>query len=147
MTSIPAFLLLLILAAGPVWQTNFGQAQTEARSQHKQMLLYFSGSDWCGPCIKLKRDLFESDGFTQYTAQHLILIRADFPRAAKNQLPKEQIAHNELLAEKYNPEGVFPLTMLLDANGRVLKTWAGYPAGFTLQTLLHDLNTWRTTAD
>lgn len=108
------------------WSLDFDQAKTEASQSHKFILLNFSGSDWCAPCIKLKKDIFESDAFKAYAVDHLILVRADFPRLKKNQLDKAQVEKNEALAEKYNPQGKFPLTVLLDANGKVIKEWDGY---------------------
>ncbi|NBP68994.1 MAG: thioredoxin family protein, partial [Cytophagia bacterium] len=102
------------------------EAQTQARQEQKLILLNFSGSDWCAPCIKMKQEVFESAVFSDLAAQQLILVRADFPRSKKNQLSKEQIAHNEKLAERYNPEGKFPYTLLLRADGSIIKTWDGY---------------------
>ena len=69
----------------------------------------------------------ENDAFTDYAAAHLVLVRADFPRQKKNQLSKEQTQRNEALADKYNPEGKFPYTLLVDEHGKVLKTWDGFP--------------------
>lgn len=133
-------LLAFTTLSAPTWQLDFKQAQAEATASHKHILLNFSGSDWCGPCIKLKKDVFESEAFTNYAENRLVLVRADFPRAAKNQLSKPQTAHNEALAERYNPEGNFPFTVLTDANGKVLKTWKGYPAGMTPQAFLQELD-------
>ncbi len=118
--------LLLLLSAPAQWLSDFETAKTNAAADHKYILLNFSGSDWCAPCIKLKREVFESDAFAAIAEKKLILLRADFPRAKKNQLSKEQTKHNEALAEKYNPNGKFPLTVLLDANGKIIKEWDGY---------------------
>lgn len=136
--------LLLVLFTSfslvtPTWQFNFDRAKTEARQSHKLILLNFSGSDWCGPCIKLKKDVFESDAFGAYAADHLILVRADFPRQSKNQLDKQQTAHNEALAETYNRQGKFPFTVLLDAEGHVLKEWDGYPKSLTVSSFVSAL--------
>jgi thioredoxin-related protein len=125
----------------PGWQLNFDQAKVEARQSHKLILLNFSGSDWCGPCIKLKKDVFESSEFQAFAADHIILVRADFPRLTKNQLDAHQTAHNEALAETYNKQGKFPFTVLLDANGRVLQTWEGYPKGITPTSFIADIQT------
>ena len=110
----------------PEWFVNYESAHDVAVHQNKYILLNFSGSDWCGPCIKMKKEVFESESFLSLAEKHLVLLRADFPRAKKNQLSKEQTEHNEVLAEKYNPEGKFPFTVLLDSNGKVLKKWDGY---------------------
>ncbi|MBB5638333.1 thioredoxin-related protein [Pedobacter cryoconitis] len=118
---------LSILAGSLSWMSNFTQAQQQAKSTHQQILVNFSGSDWCGPCIRLRKEILESEVFETYAKAHLVLVRADFPRQKKNQLSAEQIKLNEALAEKYNPDGKFPYTLLLDENGEVLKSWDGYP--------------------
>lgn len=134
------FILIALLAGllitAPNWELNFEQAKAEATQTHKFILLNFSGSDWCGPCIKLKKTIFESTEFEQFATEHLVLVRADFPRLSKNQLDARQTAHNESLAEKYNQQGKFPFTVLLDANGRVLKEWDGYPRSLTVPSFV-----------
>jgi thioredoxin-related protein len=55
------------------------------------------------------------------------LINADFPRLKKNQLSKDQQKKNNRLADKYNAQGSFPFTVLLSAEGKVIKSWDGYP--------------------
>jgi hypothetical protein len=74
----------------------------------------------------MKRDIFEQDAFIQYADDHLVLVRADFPRLKKNQLDPKQKAHNEKLSDRYNSSGKFPLTLLLNEEGKVLKSWDGY---------------------
>ncbi len=137
----------LTATTGPDWQLNFDKAKAEAKANHKLILLNFSGSDWCGPCIKLKKDIFESEAFLNYADKELVLVRADFPRSAKNKLAAAQTNHNESLAERYNPTGSFPLTVLLDADGKMLYRWTGYPVTMTPQTLLQDINARRAIAD
>lgn len=135
---IPALLILLagLWLPAPEWQLDFNQAKTDAQQTHRLILLNFSGSDWCGPCIKLKQTVFESADFQQYAADHLVLVRADFPRKTKNQLSAQQTARNETLAEAYNRAGKFPFTVLLDANGRVLHEWDGYPGTLTVASFI-----------
>src|SRR6266566_3364709 len=84
------------------WLGDFGAAKTQAAQQHKLILVSFSGSDWCGPCIRLRKEILESATFEGYAKDHLVLVRADFPRQKKNQLPKEQVKLNDALADKYN---------------------------------------------
>lgn len=132
--SIVFFLSLSFLS--PIeWTTDFAKAKTEANSQHKYILLNFSGSDWCGPCIKLKKEVLDSPEFLQYADNKLVLVRADFPRNKKNRLSPELTKHNEALAEKYNNQGKFPYTVLIDADGKVLKSWEGYTANMTIENL------------
>lgn len=109
------------------WEPDFNAAKKNAAQQHKLILLNFSGSDWCGPCIMLRRDYLENAAFTQMADKNLVLVNADFPRKKKNMGSDEQIKRNEGLAEIYNKEGSFPLTLLLDAQGKVIKTWHGKP--------------------
>lgn len=130
-------ILLIFINSDPSWMLDFAAARERAKAEDKVILLNFAGSDWCAPCIKLTRDVFEQDEFLKYAEDHLVLVRADFPRLKKNQLSKEQTLLNEALAEKYNPEGKFPYTLLISAEGKVLREWDGYqsttPAGFVDQ--------------
>jgi len=118
---------MLFFASGAAWLGDFDTAKTEASREHKLILINFSGSDWCGPCIRLRKEILESDAFDTYAAKNLVLVRADFPRQKKNQLSPEQVKLNEALADKYNPDGKFPYTLLVDENGKVLFTWDGFP--------------------
>jgi thioredoxin-related protein len=110
------------------WETDFEKAKQIAQTENKLIVLNFSGSDWCGPCIRMHKEIFESDVFATFAGDHLVLLNADFPRLKKNQLSKEQQKKNDLLADKYNSEGSFPSTLLLDANGKILKKWEGFPS-------------------
>lgn len=130
-----SILLSLSFLSAPLWQTDFKKAQEEALSGKKYILLNFSGSDWCAPCIKLKRDILDTDDFLGFASEKLVLVRADFPRLKKNQLQAKQLEQNEILAEKYNNEGKFPFTVLLDAKGHVIKEWEGYPPNLTVESL------------
>jgi len=123
---IVLMIFIAIITGSVEWLNDIEAAKTIARENHKYILLNFSGSDWCAPCIKMKQEVFENDAFLRIAEKQLVLIRADFPRAKKNQLSKEQQSHNEALAEKYNPAGKFPYTLLLDADGKILKEWDGY---------------------
>ena len=121
-------ILLSLLFLPPVsWLTDFQKAKEEAAQEHKYMLLSFSGSDWCVPCIHMHKAIFESEAFEDYAGKSLVLVNADFPRLKKNQLSREQTKQNEALADQYNSAGTFPLTLLLDANGKVVKRWEGFP--------------------
>ncbi|MRX47770.1 thioredoxin family protein [Pedobacter puniceum] len=112
---------------GNIWENDFNVAQKKAADSKKYILLNFSGSDWCGPCIRMHKEIFEANDFQKYASENLVLLRADFPRLKKNQLPAEQLKKNNDLALKYNPDGVFPLTLLLDEQGKVVKKWDGFP--------------------
>ena len=121
------FFIAMFLTTGVTWSGDFSDAQKQAAQEHKLILINFSGSDWCGPCIRLRKEILESSTFESYASGHLVLVRADFPRQKKDQLSKEQVKLNEALADKYNPDGKFPYTLLVDENGKVLKDWDGFP--------------------
>jgi thioredoxin-related protein len=110
----------------PNWTTSINAAKDIAKKENKFILLNFSGSDWCIPCMRLEQDIFNSDSFIKYANDNLILVNADFPRKSKNQLTKEQQKLNDTLADKYDPQGSFPFTILLDADGNKIKIWDGY---------------------
>ncbi len=109
------------------WHYNLDEARQLAKDQHKHILLNFSGSDWCGPCIQLRKQILDNPGFLQMADTTLVLVNADFPRSKKNQPSAQQQAQNNAMADKYNSQGKFPYTLLLDADGKVLKTWEGFP--------------------
>lgn len=121
-------LLFILVAVLPLqWGTDFESAKKTARDKHELILVNFSGSDWCAPCIQTRKEYFESEAFEKFAADNLVLVNADFPRKKKNQLSPEQTKKNEALADKYNKEGNFPLTLLIDADGKVIKSWKGKP--------------------
>ena len=109
------------------WEPSFENAKKTAKEKEELILLNFSGSDWCGPCIVLRRDYLESEVFTAMANENLVLVNADFPRKKKNIGTAEVVKRNEALAEQYNKEGSFPLTLLLNADGKVIKSWRGKP--------------------
>ena len=115
-------LLLLVSYYGQAqnWLTDFEQAKKIANEQNKNIIIVFSGSDWCAPCIKLDKNIWQSESFKNEAAKDWVLIKADFPRKKANELPKEQTEHNRKLADKYNIEGSFPLVVILDKNGKLL---------------------------
>ena len=128
-TIVLSFLLSVLLTGKSAWLNDLDEAKRLAREQHEFILLNFSGSDWCGPCIKMHDEVFESESFRQYAASHLILVNADFPRLKKNQLSRDLQKKNDALADQYNRKGIFPCTLLLDSTGRVIQTWEGFFSG------------------
>lgn len=119
--------LFYLILPSLTWMNNFEDALKEAGKSHKQILINFSGSDWCGPCIRLRKEILETPVFEKYATTQLVLLRADFPRQKKNRLSSEQTKRNESLAERYNPDGKFPFTVLTDENGKVFRSWDGFP--------------------
>ena len=130
-------------AAAGSWITNFETAKSEAKASHKAILLSFSGSDWCIPCIRMHKTIYNDSAFEAFAGNELVLVNADFPQLSKHRLSKAQQAANDKLAEAYNKQGAFPFTLLLDADGRVLKSWEGCPNesgeqfAAEVQTVLH----------
>ena len=118
------FSLLLVIVSTSIfaqnWVTDLDQAKTEATKNGKNILLVFSGSDWCAPCMKLEKFIWQSEEFKTFSKDHFVLLRADFPKQKKNRLSDEQQSKNEKLAEKYNTNGYFPLVVVLNKKGEVL---------------------------
>lgn len=106
------------------WQTDYQQALRTAKKSKKNVLVYFTGSDWCPPCKMLKKDLFETESFKQLSTEY-VLLYVDLPRN-KDLLSKEQLEQNKSLLPKYNKKGVFPLLVVLSSNGVVLDDYSGY---------------------
>ena len=102
------------------WMTNMKEAKNLASTENKKVLLVFQGSDWCAPCIKMEREIWDSKEFKEYAKTDLILVKADFPRRKKNKLSEEQEKYNKTLAAKYNKGGYFPFVLVLDSSGKVL---------------------------
>jgi thioredoxin-related protein len=97
------------------WLTDAAKAQALAKTEKKLVLLDFTGSDWCGWCIRLKKEVFSKPEFAEYAKKNLVLVEVDFPRRKK--LSAEQEKANNDLQQKYRIEG-FPTIIVLDANGR-----------------------------
>ena len=117
---IVLFLLSSVALFAQNWQNKFEDAQQLATTENKLLILVFAGSDWCAPCIKLEREIWESEAFKAYAKDHYVLYKADFPRKKSNKLPKDMAEQNKQLAEKYNTKGYFPLVVILNGNGKVL---------------------------
>ena len=134
-----AFLFLLLRCSSYSQQTaTLDQSITKAKEEHKKVLFFFSGSDWCSPCVRFKKNYIDNPSFKEFASTNLILYNADFPKLKKNALSKEQTAENEKLAEKYNPKGIFPLIILLNENGTVLKKWEELPSE-TIEVFINQL--------
>ncbi|MCF8265520.1 MAG: thioredoxin family protein [Ignavibacteriales bacterium] len=107
------------------WETNLEQAIKTATKENKNILVNFTGSDWCQWCIRLTNEVFSKDEFGKYAQKNLVLVKLDFPRT----IPQTEAikAYNMYLARRYGVQG-FPTILLLDRTGKVVgKT--GYQAG------------------
>jgi len=107
------------------WETNIDVAKKRAKEEKKPMLLDFTGSDWCGWCMKLKKEVFDTPEFQQYAKANLVLVELDFPHS--KQLPKKEAEQNERLSQEYGVNG-FPTIILLNSEGTKVAA-TGYQAG------------------
>jgi protein disulfide-isomerase len=112
-------------AAKSGWLTSFEQAQKEAQAKNRLLLMDFTGSDWCGWCIMLDKEVFSKAEFKEYASKNLVLLELDFPR--RKQMPPEIAAQNERLLMKYGIQG-FPTIVVFDSSGKPLGA-LGYTAG------------------
>ncbi|NML56229.1 thioredoxin family protein [Chryseobacterium cheonjiense] len=129
MKTLLSAILMVVFSVGFHAQSRLETAKKTAAENKELILLNFSGSDWCIPCIKLHKNIIETEDFKKLEAENVILyINADFPRNKKNQLSAELKKENAALADQYNPKGLFPYTILLNAEGKILKSWEGLPS-------------------
>jgi thioredoxin-related protein len=117
--------LLTVTAYTQNWQTDFDKAKEQATQENKPIVLVFQGSDWCAPCMKLEKDIWNSKEFSDYAITNFIMLKADFPKKKANALDSKQQEHNNKLAETYNQSGYFPFVVVLNNTGKVLGTF-GY---------------------
>jgi len=113
-------------AGGDHWQTDLPKAQAQAAQEKKMVLLDFTGSDWCGWCIKLNKEVFSQSEFLDYAKANLVLVEVDFPR--KKQLSADQKKANAALAKKYDIKG-YPTIIVLDGQGKKLGELGYQPGG------------------
>jgi protein disulfide-isomerase len=108
-----------------LWNTDFPKAQAQAKAENKMLLMEFTGSDWCPPCMMLKKEILSSPEFLTFAKTNLVLVELDFPRnkPQSNALTEA----NERLQAKYNVEG-YPTIIVLDSNGKVISRESGYGA-------------------
>ena len=119
-TLIGLFACWVLLQAGAAelqWLTSLPKAQTQAKSEKKLVMMDFTGSDWCGWCIKLNKDVFSTKEFADYAKKNLVLVEVDFPRNKKQSA--EQKEANKGLQDKYRIQG-YPTIIVLDGNGKQL---------------------------
>jgi thioredoxin-related protein len=118
------------------WQTDFKKAQEEAKASNKFLLLDFTGSDWCPPCMQLKRDIFSTREFQDYASKNFVLLELDFPRV-KSQ-PREVTMQNQQLASRFGIE-VFPSVIILNTDGKKVGELLGYDPTLTVRTYIQEL--------
>lgn len=119
------------------WLTDMDKALNDSKKENKHILVYFTGSDWCTPCQKLKTDLFDTSSFDQ-VAKDYVLLYIDYPRN-RDLLSNDQMAHNKMLLAKLNKKKVFPLFKILNSKGRPLDELTGYGMNGDVSAILHFL--------
>ncbi|NCF13444.1 MAG: thioredoxin fold domain-containing protein [Verrucomicrobiaceae bacterium] len=129
-----ALTVSLSTAAGDEWMTDFEAAKQKAAAENKDLLVNFTGSDWCSWCIKLVDEVFKHDAFKKGVADNFVLVELDFPQD-KSKLDESTQKQNEMLQEKYSIQG-FPTILLLDDQGRPYAQ-TGYQAGGPEKYLAH----------
>lgn len=118
-------LVLGVRASAEEWGTDFAKASETAKTSGKYMLLDFSGSDWCGWCMKLDKEVFKKAAFTEYAKQNLVCVLVDFPQEKpQSKRVKEQ---NQALSQKYGIKG-YPTIIILSPTGELVAE-TGYQEG------------------
>ncbi|WIO75062.1 thioredoxin family protein [Porticoccaceae bacterium LTM1] len=123
-----------------VWITDMDEAQKLARKEGKDIFMFFTGSDWCGWCVKLEKEVLSKQEFIDFASSKFVLVELDFP-AKDDIISEEQRAHNEIWKEKFSHSG-YPATYLTTASveryGKIGGYWAGGPAVYNnkLENLL-----------
>jgi len=123
---IAAFALAGSVRAESNWETDLKKAQEQAKATNKLVFLDFTGSDWCGYCIRLNKDILSQPQFKDYATKNLVLVEIDFPRRKAQSVDLRK--QNQQLAEQYQIEG-FPTIIVLNGSGRKVWRYDGYFTG------------------
>ncbi len=107
------------------WTTDYAAAVKESKKTNKPILMNFTGSDWCGWCIRLKNEVFSKEDFVKYANENLILLELDFPR--RKQIAQDLRVQNYGLAQKHGVRG-YPTIIMINGDEKVLFR-GGYAAG------------------
>jgi thioredoxin-related protein len=108
------------------WLTDFAKAQAQAKAENKLLFLNFTGSDWCGWCQVMEKEIFSQPEFDEYAKKNLVLMKLDFPRAKP--LSAEVRAQNQILAQKFEIRG-FPTIVILTGEGKPVAMLGYIPGG------------------
>jgi thioredoxin-related protein len=106
------------------WSLNFKEALKKSKKEDKPVLLYFTGSDWCGPCKILDTELFHTEKFKILSDRDLVLLEVDIPRRRDLLTPKK-MDENKKLQQKYGVKS-FPTLLMVDHKGKKLAEKKGY---------------------
>ncbi len=114
-------------SAGQIkWYKNYNEAEAAAKKANKPLLLFFTGSDWCGWCKKMDQEVFASPDFAKDVGNDFIFAEIDFPM--NKPLPPEEQQVNNNLKQKYGVTG-YPTVIILDANGNFIAETGYRPGG------------------
>ncbi len=108
------------------WTTDYKAALAQAKAQKKLVLLDFTGSDWCGYCKLLDKEVFTQAAFTDFANKNYIQVTVDFPQ--QTPLPDAVKQQNDTLGKEFNIDG-YPTLIVVDANGKELGRQVGYDPG------------------
>jgi protein disulfide-isomerase len=126
LVTLLGLLALPLRAAELNWLTDLPKAQKQAKEEKKLVFIDFTGSDWCGWCMKLKKEVFDTPEFAEYAKKNLVLVEVDFPRRKKQSDDLKKA--NEQLQEKYRANG-FPTLVVLNGDGKEVWRQVGYMPG------------------
>lgn len=115
---------LTLSAQDATWHTDFEKAQAISKKTGKPILMYFTGSDWCGPCKMLKKDFWQNPEFLNQS-NDFVLLEVDIP-FREDILTPEQFKKNKKLQSKYNKEKSFPTLLALDSSGKIYDRISAY---------------------
>ena len=124
--SLLSLSLVSSVFAGDGWTHDFEAAKIKAAAENKAILIDFTGSDWCGWCIKLDQEVFSQDEFKAYAEESLVLVEIDFPKDT-SKIPAGVAEKNEALAKKFGIRG-FPTILILSPEGKLVEK-TGYQRG------------------
>jgi len=102
------------------WYSDVNAAIQKSMETNKPLFLFFTGSDWCGWCIRLQKEVFQTPYFTQWAKNNVILVELDYPR--KKQLPEEIRQQNQTMQQVFQVQGyptVHLVTPLVQQDGSV----------------------------
>ena len=109
-----------------LWRTDYKQALAQAAREKKNVLLDFTGSDWCPYCVQMDKEVLSRPEFEKFATNNLVLVKLDFPR--RKQLPPAESEQNHRLGQQFAIEG-YPTYILVDRTGKEVKRQVGYLEG------------------
>jgi thioredoxin-related protein len=115
-----------MLSAQAGWTTDYKAALAQAKTENKLVLLDFTGSDWCGYCQLLEKEVLSQPAFNDYAKAHYILVTIDFPHGTT--LPDALSKQNDALQNQFNVDG-YPTLIVVNPDGKELGRQSGYAPG------------------